>query len=509
MTRPRTGWLGAIGQLVGVGASVRQPPMGQTQTPPQNLAQPQHGFSAANPGPAWTTWDSYPTYIKTETQAVAPYTAACGQWSAPLGKGEIDGFLYSTAVMLVEYANGQPVTQQTRTGLYLFALENEMVTVRKCLAQNVPIQQAKFSALRGAPGLAGVGALDAYLGGWLAGMPVGLGGCGPGCDSCPFCKQATHAFGGRVVGIGDSCGHTHPCVELPDPPAFPTGEPCGGPPIPMHYMHDQGRGAAFTGLGAPAPGLGTRCGDCVDLPDPPAFPQGEPCGGPPIPLHYLRQQPVADAFRGVGAVSPRTPPAYVPVSPGGSAPLPGAPVSTAGGFGGATPPWAFQRAVQPGQTPDGFVTPLTYVDVAQQMPLRPPGKMAYQPTLPWWTAWHKDEQHGFNCWWANQQFAQPVCGLGHVANFPATPDFDQLRWVLRMGIPFSPELRGALAGCPKADAMLRQVDPYGLAQRDGDGSLGFLPSKGVHGKPLEALAVLAAAAGVSLATVLGLKAVRR
>ena len=437
----RTGWLGALGDLVGVGVALRPEKHAPPSAPPHNLAQPQHGFSAANPGPAWATWDSYPTYIQTVPQPVAPYTAACGQWSAPLKKGEIDGFLYSTATMLVEYANGQPVTQQTRSGLYLFALENEMITVRKCLSQNVPIQQAKFSALRG------LGALpEAEVAGWLAGMPVGLGGCGPGCDSCPFCQQATHAFGGTVGGFQDSCGHEHPCVYLPDPPAFPGGEPCGGAPIPERYLHAQ-PGAAFTGLG----GCGGGCGD------PSAF--------------------------GVGAAvpPPHGPPAHVPVSPGGSVPLPGAPVSTAGGHAGPPPPWAFQHHIQPGQTPDGFIAPLVYVDVAQQMPLRPPGKMAYQPTLPWWTTWHKDEQHGFNCWWANQQFEQPVCGLGHVANFPATPDFDQLRWALRMGIPF-------------------HADPCGLAA----------PPEGAYGgKATEALAVLATALGVSVATVLGLKAARR
>jgi hypothetical protein len=484
----KTGWLGALG------ASVMAPRGGggSPSVPPQNLAQPQHGFSSANPGPAWSTWDSYPTYIKTQAQPTTPYTSACGQWSAPLKKGEIDGFLYSTATMLVEYANGQPVTQQTKTGLYLFALENEMVTVRKCLAQNVPIQQAKFSALRG------LGALgDAYLGGWLAGMPVGLGGCGPGCDSCPFCKQATNPFGGTVVGVGDSCGHTHPCVMLPDPPAFPAGEPCGGPPIPTKYLQAQ-PGAAFTGLGAPAP----RCGDCVDLPDPPAFPTGAPDGGPPIPLRYLRTQHGAEFQHGLGAATG----AYARVAPGAAAPLPGAPVSTAAGYGGAAPPFSFQHSVQPGQTSDGFITPLTYVPVAQQMPMRPPGKMAYQPTLPWWTVWHKDEQQGFNCWWVNQQFAQPVCGLGHVANLPASPDFDQLRWVLRMGIPFDPTVQQGLAGCPKADAMLRQVDPYGIAH--GEGALAGVPKMGDSGKAMEALAVLAASLGVSVATILGLKAVR-
>src|ERR1700733_11014506 len=466
----RTGWLGALEAFVGVGASTSRGG-GSPSSPPQNLAQPQHGFSAANPGPSWATWDSYPTYIQTQSQPTTPYTAACGQWSAPLKKGEIDGLLYSTATMLVEAANEQPVTQQTKTGLYLFALENEMVTVRKCLAQNVPIQQAKFSSLKGAPALAGLGDLDEYLGGWLAGMPVGLGGCGPGCDSCPFCKQATNAFGGTVVGVGDSCGHSHPAICLPDPPAFPTGSPDGRAPIPMHFMHDQGRSAAFTGLGAPAP----RCGDCVDLPDPPAFREGDPCGKAPIPMHYMRAQPGAAFQHGLGA------PGFTRVSPGGAAPLPGAPVSSAAAFGGANPPWAFQHSVQPGQTPTGDVTPITYVDVAQQMPMRPPGKMAYQPTLPWWTVWHKDEQHGFNCWWVNQQFAQPVCGLGHVANLPASPDFDQLRWVLRMGIPFSKEIQCGLAAAPK---------------------------KGLGSKPLEALAVLATSLGVSLATVLGLKAVR-
>lgn len=476
MMKTRSGRLGALKELVGVGAAM--PRMGQTQMPmpPGNFAQPQHGFSAANPGPSWATWDSYPTYIQTQTQPTTPYTSACGQWSAPLKKGEIDGFLYSTATMLVEYANGQPVTQQTKTGLYLFALENEMITVRKCLAQNVPIQQAKFTSLRG---LGAIG--DAFLVGWLSGMPVGLGGCGPGCTSCPFCKQATNAFGGTVVGVGDSCGHTHPAICLPDPPAFPTGAPDGGAPIPMHFMHDQGRGAAFTGLGAPP----SRCGDCVDLPDPPAFPTGAPDGGAPIPMHYMHTQRGALFQQGLGASAARAPAppmGYVNVSPGGASPLPGTPVSTAGGFGGAAPPWAFQHSVQPGQTPDGFVTPLTYVDVAQQMPMRPPGKMAYQPTLPWWTAWHKDEQIGFNCWWVNQQFAQPVCGLGHAANLPASPDFDQLKWVLQMGIPFAPEIQCGLAASPARG-------PYG-------------------GKAVEALAVLATSLGVSLATILGLKAVR-
>lgn len=418
-----TGWLGALSELVGVGAAT--PRMGQTQTPsspPQNLAQPQHGFSAANPGPSWGTWDSYPTYIQTQAQPTNPYTAACGQWSAPLKKGEIDGFLYSTATMLVEYANGQPVTQQTKTGLYLFALENEMVTVRKCLAQSVPIQQAKFTSLRG---VAGLGALDEKLAGWLAGMPVGLGGCGPGCDSCPFCKQPTHAFGGTVVGVGDSCGHVHPAIALPD----------------------------HTGLGA--------LGGC-----------GGGCGG----------DDGGDLGAAAATRAPTPSTGYVNVSPGGGAPLPGAPVSTAGGFGGQTPPWAFQQSVQPGQTPDGFVAPLTYVPVAQQMPLRPPGKMAYQPTLPWWTTWHKDEQIAFNCWWVNQQFAEPVCGLGHVSNLPASPDFDQLRWALRMGIPFDPSVQRGL---------------------------GAMPGKGLRGKPLEALAILATSIGVSLVTVLGLKVARR
>jgi hypothetical protein len=404
----RTGWLGALGDLVGVGASVRSAPSapGAPSAPPTNLAQPQHGFSAANPGPAWATWDSYPTYVQTQAQPTNPYTSACGQWSAPLKKGELDGFLYSTAVMMVEAANGQPVTQQTRQGLFLFALEDEMVTVRKCLSQNVPVQQAKFSALAGAP-------------------VIGVGDCGPGCNSCPFCKQPTNPFGGVVVGVsGCPCGNAHPAVCLPDPPAFRTGEPCGGAPVPARYLRDQGRDAAFTGVGA-----------------------------------------------------------SVRVAPGASLPLPGPTPSTAGGQTGPAPQWSFQHAVQPGQTPGGHVTPLTYVDIAQQMPLRPPGKMAYQPTLPWWTAWHKHEQHAFNCWWANQQFAQPVCGLGAVANMPATPDFASLAWAIQMGIPFASEIQCGLAAGPV--------------------------SKPVGGKPLEALAVLATALGVSVATLLAMKAVRR
>jgi hypothetical protein len=102
--------------------------------------------------------------------------------------------------------------------------------------------------------------------------------------------------------------------------------------------------------------------------------------------------------------------------------------------------------VQPALAPDGRVTALTFVPTPMAMPMRPPGKMAYQPTLPWWTAWHKDEQQAFNCWWVNQQFAHPVCGLGAAANLPTTPDFDNLRWVIRMGIPWNVD--GALGQTP-------------------------------------------------------------
>lgn len=445
----RTGWLGALSEALGVGGSDITRPSGGggsgPSMPPTNLAQSQHGFSAANPGPAWSTWDSYPTYIQTQAQPVSPYTAACGQWSAPLGKNEIDGFLYSTAVMLVEHANGQPVTQQTAKGLFLFALENEMVTVRKCLAPSVPIQQAKFSALAGFSEIAS---------GMLAGLPlVGLGDCGPGCTSCPFCKGEVKPFGGVVVGVGDSCGHVHPAVCLPDPPAFREGAPCGGPPVPLRYFQQQPLGTAFTGLGAPP----ASCGSCAD-----------------------------DVGLGGADVARVSPGASTPVPGSGSGPWNPSPSggsqSTAGGGAGPPPPFAFQKSVQPGQS-DGFVTPLTYVPVAQQMPLRPPGKMAYQPTLPWWTVWHKDEQQAFNCWWANQQFAHPVCGLGQVANFPATPDFDQLKWVIRMGLPFSAEVQCGLAAGPVNK-------PHG-------------------GRPLEALAVLATAVGSAALVVVGLKAVQR
>jgi hypothetical protein len=316
--------------------------------------------------------------------------------------------------MLVEHADGNPVTQITRDGLFLFALEDGMVTVRKCQSPNVPIQQAKFGALQGAP--------------------VGVGGCGcapePGVGSCPFCKGETNPFGGLVAGMLDSCGHTHPIVCLPDPPNLPSGGPCEAarPHGLPHVPGPHGKDAVFAGLG--------QC-----LPDPPAFPDGGPCRHEPIPgvmdlVHPLKYVPNPMAL---GA-----PPAYAPVAPGSTVPIASSP--NAASAAGATPPFAYQHTVQPALAPDGKVTALTYVPTPMQMPMRPPGKMAYQPTLPWWTAWHKDEQQAFNCWWVNQQFAHPVCGLGAAANLPTTPDFDNLRWVIRMGIPWNVD--GALGQTP-------------------------------------------------------------
>lgn len=60
-----------------------------------------------------------------------------------------------------------------------------------------------------------------------------------------------------------------------------------------------------------------------------------------------------------------------------------------------------------------------------------------------------------------------------------------------------------LDGCPKADAMLRRVDPYGIAQ--GDGALSGPPSAAGRTQAGEILAVVAAAlaAGAAVAMVIG------
>ena len=64
-----------------------------------------------------------------------------------------------------------------------------------------------------------------------------------------------------------------------------------------------------------------------------------------------------------------------------------------------------------------------------------------------------------------------------------------------------------VGGCPKADAMLKQVDPYGLTQNGQLGSPVIASSgKSVGGKPLEALAVLATAVGAAVAVAVAFKA---
>lgn len=60
-----------------------------------------------------------------------------------------------------------------------------------------------------------------------------------------------------------------------------------------------------------------------------------------------------------------------------------------------------------------------------------------------------------------------------------------------------------LDGCPKADAMLRRVDPYGIAQ--GDGALSGPPGAvgGAHAGQILAIVAAALAAGAAVAMVVG------